>query len=94
MGSIDGIPILISEFVAEDLDVVGENDGDGSTTQILCVRTDAMRFGDRRGITLKSREQIETDQNVVVALQRLDFQAVQSTSDPIVAAGVGVALKS
>jgi HK97 family phage major capsid protein len=93
MGSIDGIPILISEFVSEDLDAVGEGTG-GGTTEILCVRTDAMRFGDRRGITLKSREQIETDQNVVVALQRLDFKAVQSTADPIVSAGVGVALKA
>jgi len=95
MGSIDGIPILISEFVSEDLDAVGETEGGGGgTTEILCVRTDAMRFGDRRGITLKSREQIETDQNVVVALQRLDFEAVQPTSDPIVSAGVGVALKA
>ena len=94
MGSIDGIPIVISEFVGETLDGVGGGDGTGTKTEIICVRTDALRFGDRRGITLKAREQIETDQQVVVALQRLDFQLVQPAADPTISIGVNMALKS
>jgi len=95
LGSLDGIPIIVSEFVSETLDAVGENSGSSTLTELLLVRTDAFRFGDRRPITLKSREVIETDQQVLVALQRLDFEAIYKPSiaaNTIAAAGVNIAL--
>ena len=94
LGAIDGIPLIISEFVSDTLDAVG-NDGlvgsGNSKTELLLCRTDAFRFGDRRMITLKSREVIETDHNVLVALQRLDMQGIYPSAT-VVSAGVNVAL--
>lgn len=94
LGAIDGIPIVISEFVSETLDAVGNANGTAARTELLLVRTDAFRFGDRRPITLKSREVIETDQQVLVALHRLDFKAIHapSATNTICAAGVNIAL--
>lgn len=94
IGSLDGIPIVISDFLPDDLDSVGLGTG-GTKTEVLLVNRSAFRFGDRREITVKSKEVIETDQHVLVALQRLDFKPLYkpSTSDVIAAAGVNVTLK-
>ncbi|GAH22124.1 unnamed protein product, partial [marine sediment metagenome] len=45
-------------------------------------------FGDRRKVTLKTKEDIEVDQTIGVATQRLDFQGmyVCATETPV---GVG-----
>lgn len=85
IGKVDGIRILLTEFMgpvennisyAESLDQNGLYDGGTTTdyTSILLVRPEAMAFGDRRAATMKTREIIETDQRVLVVLQRLDFQ--------------------
>lgn len=92
LGSIDGIPIIVSEYVPTDLVGTGLGSGTGSLTEMLLVRRDGFRFGDRRQITLESMKRIETDQWVLVSLQRLDFKALYSTSTPLVAAGVSIAL--
>jgi HK97 family phage major capsid protein len=80
MGSIDGIPIIVSEYVSNTLDSQGLNAGTASKTEVLLVRRDMFQFGDWREITLKNREVIETDQFVLVALQRLAFKSLFTAS--------------
>lgn len=94
LGSLDGIPIIVSEHVSETLDADGLNSGTGSATEILLVRRDAFRYGDRRQITMEAMRRIETDQQVMVSLQRLDFKPMYtpSATNTIVAAGVGITL--
>jgi hypothetical protein len=59
---------------AENLNASGIYDNSTTTrTEILFVRPSAFTYGDRRQATLKSREVIETDQQVLVVLQRLTF---------------------
>lgn len=94
LGRLDGIPIVISEYVPENMDANGLNAGvtvANTKSGLYLVRTDAFQFGDWRQIELKSRDIIETDQIVLVALQRLDFQNIYA-GDKVVAAGVGIAL--
>lgn len=74
LGRLDGMPIIVSEFIPENTGAAGR--GTGSYTTLLLVRRDLFWFGDRRDITLKGREVIETDQQVLVALQRLDFKPI------------------
>jgi HK97 family phage major capsid protein len=94
LGSLDGIPILVSEFVYENLDASGLNAGSGATSQMILVRRDAFRYADRRQITLESMRRIETDQQVMVSLQRLDFKSMYtpSSSNTVAAAAVGITL--
>lgn len=86
LAKVDGIPILVSSMVGPYLNAAGSGTGaenlnasgifDAVTTtftELLFVRPSAMTYGDRRQATLKSREIIETDQQVLVVLQRLTF---------------------
>ena len=94
IGAIDGVPIILSEYVSETLDGTGELAGTGTKTELLLVHKGAYMFGDRRQITLKSKERIETDQQVLVALQRLDFKPLYtpSASNTISSAGVNISI--
>lgn len=81
---VDGMPIVLSEFVRENLNASGVHDGITTTrTEIFMVNRSQFIFGDFRQTTLKSREIIETDQTVLVTLQRLCFKP-WSTTEPIV----------
>lgn len=94
LGRLDGMPIIVSEFIPETIGASGR--GSGSTTTLLLVRRDLFWFGDRRDITLKGREVIETDQQVLVALQRLDFKPIldpaRSNAFKVTGALVGLTL--
>lgn len=93
IASLDGIPIVLSEYITNTYDGAGENKGSGSKTMTILVRKDMFQFGDWREITLKNREIIETDQFALVALQRLTFKALHtpSASNTIAAAAVNIA---
>jgi len=75
LAKIDGIPVIVSEYIREDLNASGIYDGTTKTkTVMLLVYRNGWVIGDRRAFTLKTWEDIETDQTVLVATQRLDFQ--------------------
>lgn len=90
LGSIDNIPIIVSEFLPATYDGAGLNKGTSNKSQILLVRRDMFQFGDWRQITLKNREVIETDQYVMVALQRLAFKSLFTASASQKFAGAAV----
>lgn len=94
LGMLDGIPIIVSEYVSDTLDLNGLNAGTSSKTEVILVRRDLFWFGDRREVTLKSRDIIETDQTALVALQRLDFKPLfpsSNSANKLVSIGVNVA---
>ncbi len=75
VGKVDGIPIILSEFVRENLDNTGVYTGITTTsTLVFLVNREHFLFGDFRAAQLKSRDIIETDQTVLVTLQRLTFR--------------------
>jgi len=75
IGAIDGIPIITSQFVREDLDENGVNlsSGTADRTLILCVNKAAFVHGDRRQGKLVTQYIPVTDQNMLVYLRRLTF---------------------
>lgn len=80
LGSIDGIPIIISEFVSDTMTGAGINRGTSNKTGIYLVRRDMFQFGDWRQPTLKTRDAIESDQTVLVCLTRLAFKSLFTAS--------------
>lgn len=86
LAKIDSIPIIVSEKCRDDLNVLGVYDGVTETrTQLLLVYRDAMLYGDRRNVTIKTDFDIERDQNILVATQRLAFSRVFAASETFIA---------
>lgn len=92
LGKFDNIPIVVSEYVRTDLDANGVYSGPGNDKTIfLLVYRDGFMFGDRRKVTLKTKEDIEVDQTISVATQRLDFQGLyECATETLVGAGINV----
>lgn len=92
LGRFDNIPIVVSEFVREDLNASGVHDGVTTTkSQTLLVYRPGFAYGDRRQVTVRSREDFETEQTIIAASQRLDFQPIfNQASDKTVGVGYNV----
>lgn len=93
LAKFDGIPIIVSGKIREDLSTTGAYDGTTTTKSILLmVYVPQFIIGDRRKITLKTWEDIERDQTVVVATSRNAFTGLfDSSTEPIVALGHNIA---
>ena len=94
LGKYQGIPVIISEHMRENLNASGVYDG--STTDngaIVLVNHRYFYVGDRRMVTLDAEKWITTDQINMVAFRRLDFQPIQapSTTYSVVALGFNFA---
>jgi len=86
LGRFENIPIVVSEYVRNDLNGdTGLYSGTGNTTTlIILVHRKSLAFGDRRKVTLKTKEDIETDQQILVTTQRIDFKSLQASTYPVV----------
>ena len=75
LGAFDGIPLLVSEFVREDLNASGVYDGT-TTTQTVVYLFDKRGFmvGQRGGVTITPFRDVETDQISVIAKYRVAFK--------------------
>jgi len=83
VGSVHGVPVIVSEYVREDLNASGVYDGITTTkTYMLCVNRNEWAFGDRMALDVQVDDSVyrETFQRVVVAFQREDFQSIASAS--------------
>lgn len=89
LGKFDGIPIIVSEFVGNNLNALGVYDGVTTTNTIIqLVHTPSWVFGDRRAISVKTKDNPEYDNHLLVCHQRLDFQPLYAVaSNYIVAQG-------
>lgn len=92
LGKFDNIPIVLSEYIRSDLAATGQYTVPGNTTTIiLLVYRTAFMFGDRRRVTLKTKEDIEVDQTIGVVTQRLDFEGLYNcTTETPVGAGINI----
>lgn len=90
VGSIMGVPVVLSEFLREDVDATGVHSaGPNTFAQIIAVNTEAFTFGERRVVTIQRLNELyaETDQIAFVGFWRGDFQpwyATGSTGEPVV----------
>jgi HK97 family phage major capsid protein len=93
LGKFDNIPIIVSEYVAENLNTLGVYDGVTTTkTLVALLYTPSWLFGDRRSITVKTKDNPEDDNHLLVCHQRLDFKPLYDTSSEyIVALGYNLA---
>jgi HK97 family phage major capsid protein len=83
IGSVFGVPVIVSEHVREDLNASGVNDGITTTkTYMLCVNRNEWALGQRTALTVETDDSIyrETYQRVAVAFMREDFQSIASAS--------------
>jgi len=87
LAKIDNIPIIVSEWARDDLDLTGVYTAGGAFTQLLMVYKGAMLYGDRRNVTVKTDFDIERDQNILVATQRLAFTQVYAATETFIARG-------
>jgi len=97
LAQFDGSPVMVSEFMRQDLNTSGVYDGTTETdTEILLVHTPAFRNAEKPGgLKIETARDIETGQNIAVAHRRLDFKQVNSpvgTAEETV--GVGYSLTS
>lgn len=79
IGSIYGVPVIVSEHVREDLNASGVQDGITATkTYSLCVNRNEWAFGQRMALDVEVDDSIyrETYQRVAVAFMREDFQHI------------------
>jgi len=75
LGKIDGIDIIISEYVYTNLAATGVYTGAGNTkTAAYLIYKDAWEYGDRRLVRIEQDRQITSQQNVVVGTWRGDFR--------------------
>lgn len=79
LGKVYGVPIIVSEYVRENLNATGVYDGTTTTkTEVLLVYRPGIILGDRRMLKVKTAEDINTDQTVLVATTRKACASVYS----------------
>ena len=82
VGRIDNTPVLTSKYVRTDVAATGVNTSGGPNTKaiIILYSRNGYMIGQRRGVTIKFGESIWTDQGVLVATQRLDFEKTRGSN--------------
>jgi Phage capsid family len=94
LGSVDGSPLIVSEYVRQDLNASGVHDGvTTNRTVIQTVNRRGFLTGSRRAITVEVLRELyaESDQDAVVASMRRAFTGRFSTSEGVVALAYNVA---
>jgi HK97 family phage major capsid protein len=79
IGSVGGVPVIVSEHIRENLNASGVYDGITTTkTYNLCVNRNEWAIGQRMALDVEVDDSIyrETFQRVVVAFMREDFQHI------------------
>ncbi len=82
VGAYLGTPIIVSEWVRQDVGESGYSGGTSSKTKtsILLVNKQAFQVGEKRDIKLESEKDIDTDQIKVVGTRREDFKNMYTTA--------------
>lgn len=94
LASLNGAPIIVSEYVREDLNASGVNDGITTTkTYMMLVNRSEWAMGQRMALEIEVDDSIyrETYQRVAVAFRRQDFQHIgEADTDDNTAIGYNV----
>lgn len=95
LAKLNGAPIIVSEFIKEDLNTNGYQDGVTETdTVILLANTKSFWFGDKGTPRSDSERDIDTQQTKVVVSRRLDFQEIYTPGSGEDTIAVGYSLTS
>lgn len=82
IGRVDGIRIIVSDYVYATLASTGLYTGAGQVkTVAILVYVDAYAFGDRRMVTVEQDKSITAQQNILVGTWRGDFQKLQPAAE-------------
>lgn len=78
LASIQGVPIIVSEYVRTDLNASGIYASGSAKTAIYAVNRGAFAIGERSGVTTQLLQELyaASNQNALIANQRFDFQPV------------------
>jgi hypothetical protein len=79
VGSVHGVPVIVSEHIRENLNASGIHDGITETkTYNLCVNRNEWAMGQRMALDVEVDDSVyrETFQRVMVAFMREDFQHI------------------
>jgi hypothetical protein len=87
MGSIFGMPIVVSRFLSDDLHTNGLFTGASATTGILCVSRESWNVFARRGIQIAQEQDIKSGAYNMVATERLTFGSLDADAVKNVAFG-------
>jgi len=87
IGSIFGMPIVVSRFMSDDLATTGLYTGTGATTGMLCVSRDSWNIFARRGIQIQQEQDIKSGAFNMVATERLTFDSLDASDVKNVAFG-------
>jgi len=91
LAKLDGAPVIVSEEMRDDVDATGVNGATGNTKSTMAiVNRRAWGHGVRRSPTLKTKEDIETDQLIIVGTWRGDFQRLLGTAETHTAVGINI----
>ena len=87
LGSIFGMPVVVSRFLSDDLHTTGLFTGASATTGILCVSRDSWNIFARRGISIQQEQDITSGAYNMVATERLTFDSLDASTVKNVAFG-------
>jgi HK97 family phage major capsid protein len=89
IAKIDNIPVILSEYVRDNLNASGVYDGvTTSKSIVILLNRDAFMIGDRRKVNVKVWQDPRTDQQELIITTRLDFQSpFDTTSEKVAALG-------
>ena len=94
VGALYGAPVIVSEYVRDDLNASGVYDGITTTkTYNMVVNRSEFALGQRMNLEIETDDSVyrETYQRLVVGFSRLDFQAIAAAStDDVVSVGYNV----
>lgn len=96
LADFDGSPIIVSEFVKENLNTSGVYDGTTETdTIIMLANTKAFWTANKpSGLLIEQDKDIQTQQNIVVASRRVDFKRARTPGSDEQSVGLGYSLTS
>jgi hypothetical protein len=88
LAAFDGSPVIVSEKARDDVDNTGVNGASGNDfTTLLIVKTgNKWLIGDRRDVLVEADKNIVTQQDTLVASQRLDFHTPYAVTEKLVCA--------
>jgi hypothetical protein len=93
LGVVAGSPLIISEFVRQDLNASGVYQSGETKTVLQCVNRNAFVIGERGNPTTQMLRELYAiyGQDAMIATERIDFKPLfAASSNPILSSGVNV----
>ena len=93
LGKVNGIPLIVSDFIREDLNATGVYDGTTTNKTIaLIVYRDAYAIGDRQEVTMEDAREPFFGQDSIIGRERVAFERWYAANQNTVALINNIAL--